>query len=434
VRRRSPVERITPLDMSNLRVEEHGLPMHVTALAVCDGEALLDDKGELRLPEIRARVAERIRGVDRLHQVLVWADGPRRRPVWRTAARFDITHHVLCARVPPPGDEPALLRLCSELNAPPLDRSRPLWQVWVIGGMPGRRVALLVRLHHVVADGLAALEIFSSILDPVPAPPPSVPEVQDVRRSAVRTAGRAAMQVVQGWDALRLGRAPALSWNRPAGPARAHTLVRADLAGAKTVAHANGGRVNDLVLAAVAGGARRLLESRGELGPDCDLHVSVAASIRRPGQSGGNRVGVRLVAVPVSEPDPAARLRTVAERTARQRMRPPLQPSGRLLQRWMVHTMNRQRMINMIVSNLPGPTGPLSFCGAAVREVFQLSPLQGNCTIGVGVLSYAGRLDVDVVGDPAAVPDLNVFADGLAEALEQLGITSEAPHPPRMTT
>lgn len=230
------------------------------------------------------------------------------------------------------------------------------------------------------------------------------------------------MRVRRGWSVVRLGMAPALSWNQPVGSRRVHRFVRGDLARAKAVAHECGGKVNDVVLAAAAGGAHALLESRRELAPDLDMHISVAASIRRPGETGGNRVGVRLVPVSVSDPDPANRLRTVAARTATQRRWPPLQPNGRFQQRWVVHVMAHQRLINMVLSNMPGPPVLVSFAGAPVREMFQIGLLQGNCAVGVGVLSYAGQLNVDVVADPDVVPDVDIFTNGFAETFEELGV------------
>ena len=418
------------------------MPMQVAALALLDGSGLLDEAGELPVERIRRHVERRIRDVARLHQVLT-SRGAHRRPAWTDDHRFDIAAHVKVRRLPPPGDEEALLRVCSDLHAVRLDRTRPLWEAWLLNGLADGRVALLLRLHHVVADGSAALELFSSLLDPVPDVPDEAPRSRSMDGPSIptgdgatslrtesgpspvaRTAGRAARgaaRVGQVWGVLRQGQAPALSWNRPVDRRQVHLLVRGDLARAKAAAHESGGKVNDAVLAAVAGGAHRLLESRAELGADLDMRVSVAASVRRPGERGGNRVGVRLVAVPVGDPDALSCLRTVAGRTAAQRDRPPLQPSGRVLQRWMVHVMPHQRMINLVLSNMPGPSTPLSFAGAWVRELFQLSVVQGNCAIGVGVLSYAGQLNLDIVADADVVPDVEVFARGVTEALERLG-------------
>jgi diacylglycerol O-acyltransferase / wax synthase len=449
--RHDAVERISPLDLSNLRVEEHGMPMHIAALALLDGRPLLDEVGDLQMEEIRRHVAERIGGTKRLHQVLVWPKGRHRRPVWEDDREFAVADHVRTRTLPPPGDEDALLRVCCELNAPALDRTRPLWELWLLNGLADGRVAFLLRLHHVVADGAAALELFSSMLDlapgtPVPAlvseiiagRPPSIPSpaasyqtplAQSPAARLTGVAAGAAMRVRRGWAVARLGRAPALSWNQPVGSRRVHRFVRGDLARAKVVAHEYGGKVNDVVLAAVAGGAHALLKSRGELTPDLDMHVSVAASIRRPGETGGNRVGVRLVPVPVSDPDASNRLRTIAAHTATQRRWPPLQPNGRFQQRWVVHVMAHQRLINMVLSNMPGPQLPLSFAGASVQEMFQIGLLQGNCAVGVGVFSYTGQLNVDIVADPDVVPDYEVFTNGVAEAFEQLGVarTSSTP-------
>ena len=452
-RRHDGVDRISPLDLSNLRVEEQGMPMHIAALAFLDGRPLLDEVGDLQLERIRRHVEERIRDIERLHQVLAWPKSRHRAPVWEDDRDFTVADHVRTRRLPPPGDEDTLLRVCSELNAPALDRSRPLWELWLLNGLADGRVAFLLRLHHVVADGAAALELFSSMLDPAPGTPapapvsdniagrsPTIPSLSASDQTQhghsyaaqlkwVATGG--AMRVRRGWAVARLGMAPALSWNQPVGSRRVHRFVRADLARAKAVAHEYGGKVNDVVLAAVAGGAHALLESRGELAPDLDMHVSVAASIRRPGETGGNRVGVRLVPAPVSDPDTANRLRTIAAHTATQRRWPPLQPNGRFQQRWVVHVMAHQRLINLVLSNMPGPPAPLSFAGASVQEMFQITLLQGNCAVGVGVLSYAGQLNVDIAADPDVVPDAEVFTNGVAEAFEQLGV-AQTTSTPRM--
>ncbi len=435
-RRRDAADRVSAYDMSNLRIEEQGLSMHLAALAFLAGAPLRDASGALRLDEIRGHVEERIRGAERLHQVLDRPSAGRRAPAWVRDPHFDIARHVTTRTVPPPGDEGAVLELCCELTAPPLDRSRPLWELRLLDGLADGRVALLLRLHHVVADGAGALELFSTLFGPATPPPaPTDPVAAEPSRPPDRHVGPppapadrtrslasgGAARLSRTWTLARLGRAPALSWNRPVGSRRIHLLVRGDLARAKATAHQQGGKVNDVVLAAVAGGAHRLLASRGELEPGLDLHVSVAASVRRPGQIGGNRVGVRVVAVPVDDPDATSRLHTISTRTAAQRHHPPLQPNGRFLQRGMVRIMKHQRLINLVLSNMPGPPAPLWFAGARVEEAFQLTPLQGNCPLGVAVLSYAGQLNVDIAADPGIVPDADVFARGVAETLDRLG-------------
>jgi WS/DGAT/MGAT family acyltransferase len=434
---RRQVERVSVLDASNLRVERYGLPMHVAALVILDAGPMLDPSGDLRLAAVRAHVEECTRSARRLRQVLAF---PRwGRPIWVTFDDFDITQHVRTRALPSPADEAALLAACAELNEEPLDRSRPLWEMWLLTGMVGNRIGLLIRLHHVVADGMAALGMLAPLFEPAesdstptpPQPGPSSQRQPDRRRawSALRRCGQFAAvlpaMVRQLTVLLRQARSPMLSLNQPVGPHRRLTLVRADLVAARTVAHAHGGKVNDVVLAAVAGGTRHLLERRGDLRPDLSVNVSLATSIRRTKDpSSGNRVAVRVVRIPVGEPDPVLRLEQIVAATMAQRRLPPYQPSGRLLQRWMVRVMNRQRLVNLLVSNLPGPPTPLLFAGARVMEMAQVGVVQGNLAIGVGVLSYAGQLTFDVVCDAAVVPDVHLFAEGMTGTLRELGAIS----------
>ncbi len=423
--------------------------MHVAAIARVDGASLLDAAGRLRLDEVRADLEQRLYLAPRLRQVLVCPRPGLGSPAWADDARFDIRRHVRARPVPAPGDEAALLAVCSELNEPPLDRSRPLWELWLLPGLADSNVGLLFRLHHAVADGVAAIALMGALFGATPntpAPPgpawrpASAPGAWQLftdswRRHAdavaatafglrhpaavVRSAGARARQ-------LRLiageGLAPRVSWNRPAGTRRRLFLLRADLASAKAVAHAHGGTVNDLVLAAVAGGARQLLAGRGELRPGMVLKATVAAAARDPGDlaPSGNRAAIMLVPLPVSDPDPARRLAQIARLTrARKRYR-PYQPAARFAQRAMVWVMPRQRLVNLFTSNLPGPPEPLYLAGARVLELYQVGVVQGNVTVAVGVLSYAGQLNITVLGDADAVPDLKAFAEGAVDNFIQL--------------
>jgi diacylglycerol O-acyltransferase / wax synthase len=448
--RAARLERLSPVDAANMRVESHGGPMHVAVVGVVDGAALLDAMGRLRLEEVRADLDRRLYLAPRLRQVLL---RPRRGlgpPAWADDACFDIGRHVRARPVAAPGDEAALLAVCLELNQPPLDRSRPLWELWLLPGLAGGNVGVLVRLHHAVADGVAAMAMMGALFGAAPGtPPPPGPPWRPVpapstwrlftdtwrrRAAAVAVAGprlghpavivhSAGARARQLRLALGEGLAPPVSWNRPAGTRRRLLLARADLASVKTVAHAHGGTVNDVVLAAVAGGARRLLASRGELRPGMVLKAVAAAAARDPGDRAptGNRAAVMVVPLPVSAPDPARALAQIARATRERKRYPPYQPSGRFAQRAMVWAMPWQRLINLGTSNLPGPPQPLYLAGARVLELFQVGVVQGNLTMQVGVLSYAGQLNFAILGDADALPDLNTFADGVSDALTQLG-------------
>jgi hypothetical protein len=148
--------------------------------------------------------------------------------------------------------------------------------------------------------------------------------------------------------------------------------------------------------------------------------VSLRSPADRP--AAGNRVGVMVVPMPVGDADTGRRLTRIARATAERKQLPPVQPSARILQRWMVRAMSRQHLVNLLTSDLPGPPGPLFFVGAQALELFQIGVVQGNIAISVGALSYAGQLNFAVVADRDAVPDLAAFAAGMTTALEDLGV------------
>ena len=452
-------ERLTPLDVSNLRIERHGLPMNVAALAILEGRVLLDASGELALEAIRVRIEQRLHLAPRLRQRLYRPGFGFGAPVWVDDASFDISRHVRTRPVPAGGGEEALLAACVELNDRPFDQAHPLWEIWLLTGALDGRVSMLIRFHHVLADGIAALLLLGTLFDSAPfdsvaeapeseGPPwtarpiPTRSELLgDVLRRSItgirrgvhkiehprRTLAPARTLFRQALQLAREGRAPRTSFNRPVGRQHRVLLVRADLEQAKQVAHAHHATVNDVVLCTIAGGARALLAGRGELQRPLVLKVSVAASVRAPASASqaGNLVGILLVPVPVGEEDPIRRLEQIARATAERKRVPPYQPAARFLQRWMIRTMNRQRRINLLMSNLPGPPQPMYFAGAKILEVFQIGVVQGNVAVQVGALSYAGQLNFDIVADANLVPDLTVFANGMTEDLERLGARSQ---------
>ncbi|MEP7025951.1 MAG: WS/DGAT domain-containing protein [Actinomycetota bacterium] len=180
------------------------------------------------------------------------------------------------------------------------------------------------------------------------------------------------------------------------------------------------------MLTAAAGGARSLLAARGELAPGLVLKASVAASVRSSSdRPAGNRVGTMVVPLPLSDPAAAHRLEQIARATTERKKQPPYQLNGRMLQRWMAHTMSHQRLVNLLVSDLAGPAGGLRFAGVPVHELFQFGVVQGNITVSVGALSYAGQLAIGIVGDSDAAPDLAVFSAGMSAALDELGVLSD---------
>ena len=427
--------------------------MNVAALAILEGRVLLDAPGRLALEAIRVRVEQRLHLAPRLRQRLYRPGFGFGAPVWVDDASFDISRHVRTRPVPAGGGEEALLATCVELNDRPFDQAHPLWEIWLLTGAPDGHVSMLIRFHHVLADGIAALLLLGTLFDSAPeAPEPQGPPwtarpiptraelLGDALRRSTADIGRGVRKIEHPRRALapartlfrqalqlaREGRAPRTSFNRPVGRQRRVVLVRADLEQAKQVAHAHHATVNDVVLCAIAGGARALLDGRGELQRALVLKVSVAASVRAPASASqaGNLVGILLVPLPIGEEDPIRRLEQIARATAERKRLPPYQPAARFLQRAMIRTMNRQRRINLLMSNLPGPPQPMYFVGAKILEVFQIGVIQGNVAVQVGALSYAGQLNFDIVADANLVPDLTVFANAMTEDLECLGATS----------
>ncbi len=444
-------ERLSPSDLSNIRVEDHGLPTHVAALVILGPGGGPGMPATLGLDVLVATVGSRVHLVPRLRQVLCRPHLGLGAPFWADDPAFDVRRHVLSRPVPLPGDEQALLDICAELNRPPLDRSQPLWQIWLLTGIPGGRSALLIRLHHVLADGTAALALMGALFDPGrgepseaarawrPVPVPTAGELaaESLGRKPHAIAWALAGAGHPGELAHRLGQvgrqagrlaheglAPRVSLNTAVSGECRLALIRTDLEAVRTAAHRRSGTVNDVLLAAVAGGARSLLGARGELRPGLALKASVAVSLRSPGISPatlGNRVGVMLVPLPVTEPDAGRLLARITAATVVRKRQPAYQPDSRLLQRWMVRAMRRQRLVNLLVSDLPGPTQRMSMAGLPVVEIFQIGIVQGNVTISVGAISYAGQLNIDIVADRRAVPDLAVFAAGVSQALSELG-------------
>jgi diacylglycerol O-acyltransferase / wax synthase len=447
------MERLTAQDLSMLWPDDIGWPQDIGALAVLDGGPLLDPDGRLRVQAVRLAIEARLRHVPRFRQRLYL---PRRGlgwPLWVDAQDFDIADHIRVLPVPAPADEAQLLRTIEDLRRRRLDRSRPLWQMWFLTGLPDGRVGLYIRVHHAIADGAAGMATLGALFDAVPDPatapgppitPAPVPSGRDLfadnlRRRAGELARamsalvrpvRTLRRVRAGWPAvhetLASERAPRSSLNRPIGPARRFAVIRARIDTVKRIAHGQGATVNDALMAAIAGGLRDLLHSRGERVDGVVLRAYVPVSLHRerPGLARGNRDGIMAISLPVGVPDPAFRLRLIAGETAQRknRSRPAAGTllRNRLAQRAFLRLMARQRWANVYVANVPGPPVPLYLAGAALLELFPVVPLTGNLTLGVGALSYAGQFTITAVADRDSCRDVEVFADGVRNALRSL--------------
>jgi WS/DGAT/MGAT family acyltransferase len=451
------LERLTASDIFLLLWDDYGWATDIGGLAILDGTNLLDREGRVRIEEVRRRLEPRLNAVPRFRQLLKRPSLGLGWPLWVDAHSFDIADHVRVHSVAAPGGEPQLLQACQELARRRLDPSRPLWELWLLPGLPERRVGVLLRLHHAFADGAAAMAAFGALLDlsddaptPVTQPwtPAPAPTTGDLLRDNLRRRRR---ELGRGWSGLahprrtvRMARgalpawrevlteerAPHTSLNRPVGTDRSLALVRGSLDLTKQVAHAHHAKVNDVVLAAVAGGLRELLTSRGEdvQGLAQRAMVTISLHDEQPWQAEGNKPGWMMVPLPLGEPDPVRRLELIAAETAARKHKPRVEAGSGIfrfvaIQRVWYRLFPRQRSVNLVVTNAPGPPVPLYLAGARLLEVFPMMPTMGNLTLVVGVLSYAGQLNISAVADREGCPDVEVFAEGVRKALGELART-----------
>jgi WS/DGAT/MGAT family acyltransferase len=452
---------VTASDLFMLMWEDYGWSTDIGGLAILDGASLLDPGGRVRIEAIRQQLEPRLHRVPRFRQLLYRPRLGLGWPLWVDAPSFDLADHVRVHPVAAPGGQAQLLAACEELARRRLDPARPLWELWLLPGLPERRVSALLRVHHVLADGAAAMAAFGSLLDltadaPTPAAPPwtpaPIPTASELLGDNLR---RRRAELGRGWSGLahpgrtvRQARAALPAWrevltdkpaprtslNHPVGTSRRLAIIRGRLDPAKQIAHSCHATVNDVVLAAVAGGLRQLLASRGE-----DIHglvqramVTISVHEEQPGQAHGNKPGWMMVPLPLGEPDPVRRLELIARETAtRKHQARPEAGSGIFRfaagQRAWYRRFPRQRSVNLVVTNAPGPPVPLYLAGARLLELFPMMPVMGNLTLVAAVLSYDGQLNLTATADRDACPDVEVFAQGVRSALDDLGRSLRVP-------
>lgn len=446
------MERLTAEDRVLLRPDEIW-PQEIGALAVLDGGPLLEPGGRFAIESARVAIGARLHLVPRFRQRLCT---PRRglgAPLWVDAPSFDLADHVHVEAVAAPGDEGDLLRATERLRRRRLDRSRPLWGVWFLTGLPNRRIGMFVKMHHVIADGIAGVATFGVFLDAAaevppssappwsPAPPPRSRELlSDTLRqhadqlgdtwSTIARPGAALRRGAASWPAIReivaQDGVPPTSLNRVVGPDRALALVRSTLDVVRQIADRHDATVNDVLLAATAGGLRGLLGSRGEPVEGLVVPIYVPVTLRATDQrtsARGNLIGQMVVPLPLGGTDPGRRLRQIAAETTERkaRRRPSLGAvfRSRTARRVLLRALEHQP-VNVTSANLPGPPVPLYLAGARVLEVFPVLPLIGRVSLGVGAMSYAGQFAVLAVADRQACPDIGVFATAFEDELQAL--------------
>lgn len=432
------VERASATDRAFLAMDAGRVPEQFGVVL------LLDDAERLDLGRVRELMKARVPAVPRLRQRLVPAPLGCGGPIWVDDASYEVAHHVREVHCRAPGGETELLDLAMALAEDPLPRGRPLWRMVLVADLTGGRRALVLVLHHVLADGIGGLDVLMNLADPggrpvdVPFPRPRPPR-DALARDALHDRLVGLHDVRRSWQLLRASmtagggmhppRAAPTSLNQPTSPLRAAGAVRVSLDPLRAAAHARGATTNDAVLVALAAALHRVLAVRGE---SVDrLIVTVPVSGRRADSEArlGNLVSPLLVEVPTTG-DLGNRLELVAARVRADKAAatgpPPIallgwvfRPMARAgLYRWY---MTHQHRFHVIASHVRGPQQPLTFGGVTIAAVIPLGAGEpGNSTVGFEILSYAGTLTITAVVDPKHWPDLDLLVDSLRAELDRV--------------
>lgn len=448
-------DRLSVLDTSFLYLEGPTTPMHISSLGIYEGPTPQPD-------ELRDVLDARLHLVPRFRQRVVGVPFNQHRPLWIDDPTFDLDGHLRHVAVPPPGTEDQLMDLCGRLLSLPLDRSRPLWEMWLIDGLAGGRFAILAKTHHALWDGITGADLHAVLLDISPEPVEMAPEpwkpaplpspatlladgirarvdeqlaiaagvrrtLRDPRGVLHRAAEIAQGAVAYGRTAVR--RPPPCPFNAPIGTRRRFEIVRTSLGDFRHVGKHFGATVNDVVLSVVAGALRAWLVHHSIVPQD--LRVMVPVSVRTPEERGGfgNRVVMLLVPLPVGESDPIRRLEITHEVMDREKRSKqvraeeavtllaafaPPQVVARLTR------FQQVRWFNLLVTNVPGPQFPLYVRGRRLLELFPQAPLGANQGLAVAAMSYNGNMGFGLLSDREAVPDVDVIARELYRSLREL--------------
>ncbi|MEA2375459.1 MAG: diacylglycerol O-acyltransferase / wax synthase [Thermoleophilaceae bacterium] len=460
-------DRLTAVDASFLVQEGRSSHMHVGSVLLFEGPAPAYE-------DVSAGIESRLHMVPRYRQKLAFPRFQTGRPVWVDDPTFNLEYHIRHTALPSPGSLDQLRLLAGRIYSQRLDRSKPLWETWLVQGLEDGRFALITKTHHSMIDGISGVDLASVLFDlsPVPTqvePEPWTPQpepsdaeliadgVKDFVTAPLGAAARALGAVQRPGRALRgardaaealgevawanLNAAPETPLNVPIGPHRRIRWVAAGLKDFKHVKDKLGGTVNDVVLTVVAGALRRWLHSRGVRTEGLELRALVPVSIRADDEhdSLGNRIAAMRGPLPVYVEDPVERLRIVNEamiglKDSKQAMGAEViaglsgfAPPTILAQASRLNFSTR--IFNLIVTNVPGPQFPLYMAGRELQELAPLAFLPEDHALAIAIMSYNGNMEFGLVADYDAMPDLDFVADALEESLAELMAAADDPAP-----
>ena len=466
------MDRLSPLDASFLYIEDDGVShMHIASVAIFEGPSPGIDA-------VRRMVAGHLPLVPRYRQKVRTVPLDLGRPVWVDDPHFNLEYHVRHTALPSPGGDEELRNLVGRVMSQRLDRSRPLWEMWMVEGMTDDRWAIFSKSHHCMVDGVSGTDLLTIVLDrdPNAVPPPgddwrpaqepsaaelAARAVRDLALTpyeqlrALRSAAQRPRRVLQQAGVLVQATRASLglvapssarrALNGPIGPHRRYTWARSNLGDVKTVRGAFGGTVNDVVLAAITRGFRDLLLSRGEDVSNMRVRTLVPVSVRTEDARGipDNRVSGMIARLPVGIEDPLERLATIKAqmeglKSSGQAVGGEVltnltgfAPSMMLALGERVAARLPQQVMNTVTTNVPGPRFSLYAAGRKMVEAFPYVPLGGNVRIGVAIFSYTGQLNFGITGDYDTAPDISVLADGIEAGMGELVKLADVPEASR---
>jgi diacylglycerol O-acyltransferase len=453
------MDRLSSVDASFLTQETSASHMHVGAILIFEGPP--PSYGDL-LDHVRSR----LHLVPRFRQKLAVPPIQMGRPFWIDDPSFNLEYHVRHSALPSPGSEDQLRRMAARVFSQQLDRTKPLWELWLVQGLKQKRFALISKTHHAVVDGVAGVDIATVLFDVTPVPEPAEPEhewvpqsepsaadlaahgVEGIATTPLRLARRVATAIEHPGPAVKQATdaaeavgevawalanpAPGVPLNVEIGPHRRFCWVRSELAELKRIKNVLGGTVNDVVLAVVSGALRRWLQRRGVRTEGLELRALVPVSIRAEDEQGqlGNRIAAMRGPLPVYIEDPVRRLEAVRE--AMEGLKASKQALGaEVISRFndfapptLLAQASRlnfsTRLFNLIVTNVPGPQIPLYVLGRELEDVFPVAFLPQNHALAVAIMSYNGGIDFGLLADYDAMDDVEVIAEGIEASIAEL--------------
>jgi WS/DGAT/MGAT family acyltransferase len=447
---------MSPMDASFLHIEGPANPMHIGGVSIFEGPAP-------PFESLSEMVAGKLDLVPRYRQKVRFVPLGLGRPVWIDDPHFQLSYHLRHSALPAPGSDEQIRRTAARIFAQHLDRTKPLWEIWMLEGLGGKRWALLSKVHHCMVDGVSATDLMSVMFEDAPpagtqmwepAPEPSDVELvlrtltrrtldpsEQLRsvRAAVRAPGRSLTQtrdLIRGMASAARVMRPlgSSSLTGPVGPHRVWSWANARLSEVKEVRAELGGTVNDVVLTIVSGGLRDLLEARGERVEGRSVRALVPVSIRAPGERGvyNNRVSAMFAELPVGIADPPARLAALRAQmdnlkgskqavagdilTSLSGFAPPLLLALGARMAARAPSLGVQTG----VTNVPGPQHPLHTLGRKLLKSFPYVPVIGNVRISIAVFSYDGGLYFGVSGDYDSSADLDTLTAGVERSMAEL--------------